>query len=132
MRRAVALATWKDGKLLLVRRPLHDPEFPGALGLPAVRLEPGEDPEEGARRVAREKLLAEVEVLGPKGHGVEARPGYTLELWVYEGRLLSEPRLPEPKPGRTYYTELVWGAPEDLWPAARMGSLCSRLYLEAQ
>jgi 8-oxo-dGTP diphosphatase len=44
-------------------------------------------------------------------------------------RLLFPPSLPEPRPGKTYYTAFRFGRPEDLKEAARTGSLCSRLYL---
>ena len=68
-------------------------------------------------------------VTGESIFGVEERPGYTLELWVYEGKLLGRPRLPEPKPGKTYYAAFRFGRPEELKAAARQGSLCSRLFL---
>ena len=129
VKRSVALAAWGAEGLLLVQRPEEDPEFPGALGLPAVSLEEGEALEEAARRVAREKLATEVRLRHPVAFGREERPKYTLELWVFEADLLSPPSLPEPKPGKTFYTAFRFGRPEDLKEAARRGSLCSRLYL---
>ena len=128
-KRSVALAAWGEEGLLLVLRPQDDPEFPGAWGLPAVSLQGEETLEEAALRVAREKLGAEVAEAGPIAFGVEERPGYTLELWVYEGKLLGRPRLPEPKPGKPYYAAFRFGRPEELKAAARQGSLCSRLFL---
>ncbi|GGM93123.1 DNA mismatch repair protein MutT [Thermus composti] len=127
-KRSVALAAWGEEGLLLVQRPLED-EFGGAWGLPAVSLEGEETLEEAAFRVAREKLGAGVAEARPLAFGVEERPGYTLELWVYEGKLLGKPRLPEPRPGKTYYTAFRFGRPEELKAAARQGSLCSRLFL---
>ncbi|MGC8967209.1 MAG: NUDIX hydrolase [Thermus sp.] len=128
-KRSLALAAWGEEGLLLVLRPQEDPEFPGAWGLPAVSLQGEEALEEAAQRVAREKLGAGVAEARPVAFGVEERPRYTLELWVYEGRLLGRPRLPKPKPGKTYYTAFRFASPEDLREAARRGSLCSRLFL---
>lgn len=128
-KRSVALAAWGEAGLLLVQRPEEDPEFAGAWGLPAVSLAEGEALEEAAFRVAREKLGTEVAEAHPVACGIEERPAYTLELWVFEARLLGTPRLPEPKPGKTFYTAFRFGAPEELREAARAGSLCSRLYL---
>ncbi|WP_105317136.1 NUDIX hydrolase [Thermus tenuipuniceus] len=129
LKRAVALAAWSEEGLLLVKRPEEDPEFGGAWGLPAVSLVEGEGLEEVAFRVAQEKLQAEVAAARPVACGIEERPAYTLELWVLEARLLTTPRLPEPKPGKTFYTAFRFGKPEELRGAARVGSLCSRLYL---
>ncbi|WP_018110509.1 NUDIX domain-containing protein [Thermus igniterrae] len=129
VKRSVALAAWGAEGLLLVERPLEEAEFPGAWGLPAVSLEAGEALEEAAFRVAREKLGTEVASPRPVACGVEVRPTYTLELWVYEARLLGEPRLPKPKPGKTYYRAFRFASPEALKAAAQQGSLCSRLYL---
>lgn len=129
LKRAVALAAWTERELLLVKRPEEDPEFGGAWGLPAVSLKEGESVEEGAMRVGEEKLGTRVEVLQPVAFGVEERAAYTLKLWVVEARLLTEPLLPEPKPGKTYYRAYRYGEPLELREAARQGSLCSRLYL---
>jgi 8-oxo-dGTP diphosphatase len=129
VKRSVALAAWGAEGLLLVKRPEEDPEFPGVYGLPAVSPQEGESLEEAARRVARKKLSTEVQLHYPVAFGREERPGYTLELWVYEADLLFPPSLPEPRLGKTYYTAFRFGRPEDLKEAARTGSLCSRLYL---
>jgi 8-oxo-dGTP diphosphatase len=128
-KRSVALAAWGEEGLLLVLRPPEDPEFGGAWGLPAVSLEGEETLEEACHRVAREKLGTALAEARPLAFGVEERPRYTLELWVFEGRLLAPPKLPAPKPGKTYYAAFRYGHPEDLREAAKRGSLCSRLYL---
>mgnify|MGYP003406475627 CR=1 FL=1 len=120
-KRSVALAAWGEEGLLLVLRPQDDPEFPGAWGLPAVSLQGEETLEEAALRVAREKLGAEVAEAGPIAFGVEERPGYTLELWVYEGKLLGRPRLPEPKPGKTYYAAFRFGRVSDSYASQKTG-----------
>jgi hypothetical protein len=42
-----------------------------------------------------------------------------------------EPSVPQPGPN-TQYAELRWGEPADLVPAAREGSLCSRVLLRTR
>jgi len=136
-KRSVALAVYPPGRqdrLLLVRRPEEPGEdLPGVWGLPAVSLEPGEDEEAGALRVAREKLGVPVRLRGRLAEGRQERPGYTLEMAVYEAELAGpEPSALPRGEGRTYYTAWRWGTPEDLEPARRQGSLCSALYLSAR
>src|SRR3990172_2554391 len=99
IRRAVAAAVWRDdGLLLAVRRP-DEPgeELPGAWGLPAVTLSDGESPEEGVRRLGREKLGTELTPLRPLAEGEQPREGYTLRMTVYEASLAGQPRLPVPQ-----------------------------------
>ena len=50
----------------------------------------------------------------------------------WEAELVSgEPAVPQPGP-HTQYAELRWGEPSELVPAARRGSLCSRVLLRAR
>ena len=112
-----------DG-LLLVRRPDDDGDLPGVWGLPAATLADGESQEDAVRRAGRDKL------------GVEVSPlraiGYEGFMTDWEAELVSgEPAVPQPGP-HTQYAELRWGAPSDLAPAARQGSLCSRVLLRAR
>jgi hypothetical protein len=110
--------------LLLVRRPDDDEDLPGVWGLPAVSLVTGESEEEAVRRAGRDKL------------GVELEPGErvgserTMSDW--EARIVSgHPAVPQPGP-HTQYTELRFGEPSELVPAARAGSLCCRVLLRAR
>ena len=112
-----------DG-LLLVRRPDDDESLPGVWGLPAATCADDETEEDAVRRAGREKLGVEVEPVGAIG-----RDG-TMTGW--EARVVSgEPAVPQPGPN-TQYAELRWGTPEALVPAARQGSLCSRVLLRAR
>ena len=112
------------GGLLLVRRPDDDDSLPGVWGLPAVSLSQDESEEDGVRRAAREKLGVEVEPLEPVG-----REGGMTD---WEARVLAgEPEVPQPGPN-TQYTDLRWGEPAELVPAAREGSLCCRVLLRAR
>lgn len=122
------------GRLLLVRRPAADREFPSAWGLPAASCRPGESPEEAARRVGPQKLGAPLRLTGVLARGRQDRPDYRMEMVLYLARLeSSEPRLPPSTDGDvTLYEAWRWGQPEDLEPAARAGSLCSILLLESR
>jgi 8-oxo-dGTP diphosphatase len=110
--------------LLLVRRPDDDESLPGVWGLPAVSLGPGESEEDAVRRAGRDKLGVEVEPLRLVGRD------QTLTDWG--ARILSgRPAVPQPGP-HTQYTDLRWGEPAELVPAARQGSLCCRVLLRAR
>ena len=111
-----------DG-VLLVRRPDDDESLPGVWGLPAASLFGDESEEDAVRRAGREKLGVEVLPLQPIG-----RDGGMTD---WEARIVAgRPSVPQPGPN-TQYAELRWGDPRDLVPAARRGSLCSRVLLRA-
>ena len=112
-----------DG-LLLVLRPDDDESLPGVWGLPAASLAEGESEEDAVRRAGREKLGVEV---------VPVRPiGTDGAMTDWEARIAAgRPSVPQPGPN-TQYTELRWGDPHELVPAAREGSLCSRVLLRAR
>ena len=112
-----------DG-LLLVRRPDDDPSLPGVWGLPAASLVAGESEEDAVRRAAREKLGVEVRV------GSEVGEELGMTDWSAE-IVTGRPEVPQDGPN-TQYTELRWGDPRELVPAARQGSLCSRALLRAR
>ena len=110
--------------LLLVRRPDDDESLPGVWGLPAASLGEGESEEQAVRRAGREKLGVEVLPLQPIG------TDGAMTDWkarVESGR----PSVPQPGPN-TQYAALRWGEPGELVPAAREGSLCSRVLLRAR
>jgi ADP-ribose pyrophosphatase YjhB (NUDIX family) len=132
VKRSVSLAIRGDaGRTLLVQRPPHDEDLPLAWGLPAASLRGDEDWEAAARRAARDKLGVQVVVDGVLRSGHLGRPGYRLEMRLYGVRITEgEPAVPQPADDVTQYVALRWGHAADLVPAARAGSLCSRLYLE--
>ena len=110
--------------LLLVRRPDDDESLPGAWGLPAVSLRGDESEEDAVRRAGRDKLGVEVHPLRPIG------AERTMTDW--EAKILAgEPSVPQAGP-HTQYSALRWGEPKELLPAARDGSLCSRVLLRAR
>ena len=110
--------------LLLVRRPDDDEDLPGVWGLPAATLAQGESEEDAVRRAGRDKLGVEVRPL--RAVGVD---GFMTD---WQAELVSgKPAVPQPGP-HTQYAELRWGEPSQLVPAARRGSLCSRVLLRAR
>ena len=136
IRKSVALVLVKEddpSKVLLVRRPQDDEEFPGMWGLPATLLRNGETCEEVARRIGVEKLGVEVRVGGLISSGKQERCGYILEMDLYDARLdgsvVSLPVSPTAGRDVTLYTSWRWGDPAELNDSARQGSLCSQLLL---
>jgi ADP-ribose pyrophosphatase YjhB (NUDIX family) len=120
----VSLVIERPEGLLLVRRPDDDEDLPGAWGLPAATLADGESEEDAVRRAGRDKLGVEVRPL--RAVGVEGfMTGWEAEL------VFGEPAVPQPGP-HTQYAELRWGDPSELVPAARRGSLCSRVLLRTR
>jgi 8-oxo-dGTP diphosphatase len=120
----VSLVIERPEGLLLVRRPDDDEDLPGAWGLPAATLAGGESEEDAVRRAGRDKLGVEVRPLRAVG-----QDGF---MTGWDAELVSgEPAVPQPGP-HTQYAELRWGDPSELVPAARRGSLCSRVLLRAR
>jgi 8-oxo-dGTP diphosphatase len=122
-----------DGRVLAVRRP-DEPgeELPGLWGLPATTLADGESPEDGVRRLGREKLGVALTPLRALARGEQARAGYTLRMDLYEASLSGEPHLPDRASGApgTLYEVLDWLPEASFRQAADGGSLCCRLFLD--
>jgi ADP-ribose pyrophosphatase YjhB (NUDIX family) len=123
-KRSVSLVIDGPEGLLLVRRPDDDECLPGVWGLPAASLAERESEEDAVRRAGREKLGVEVLPL----RAIGADEGMTdWETRIVDGR----PSVPQAGP-HTQYAALRWGDPRELVPAARQGSLCSRVLLRAR
>lgn len=120
-------------RILVVRRPESaEEELPGVWGLPAASLQPGETEEDAARRVGPQKLGCGVRLVRVLGRGAQDRPGYRLEMTLYEAEL-DGPGLHLPEPGSadvTLYTAWRFAPLLALEDAAARGSLCARLALE--
>lgn len=132
VKRSVSLAIHDDGgRVLLVQRPPDDEDLPLVWGLPAASLITGESWESAVRRAARDKLGVAVRVGGVLAAGTLDRPAYRLEMRLYGATLMAgEPVVAHATPGVTQYIDWQWGTAAALAPAARQGSLCSRLYLD--
>lgn len=115
---------------LLVRRPDDDSDLPCVWGLPAGSHAEGEVDEALVRRIGREKLGVETEDLGCLSEGHVDRTGYRLDMRLHAARIVAgEPRVPQPVPGVTQYSEWAWKPPVELRGGADRGSLCCRLAL---
>jgi len=123
-KRSISLVIESPDGVLLVRRPHDDESLPGVWGLPAASLLGDESEEDAVRRAGREKLGVEVAPLQPIGNDGAMTDW---EARIVDGR----PSVPQPGPN-TQYAQLRWGDPRDLVPAARQGSLCSRVLLRAR
>lgn len=121
-----------DPRFLAVLRP-DDPSDPlaGLWGLPALTLAPEELPEEGVRRLGREKLGAVIEPVGLLGIDHDEREEYRIILMDFEALLLEgDVSLQPADTATTQYVALEWtDDPELLRPAAKLGSLCCRILL---
>jgi 8-oxo-dGTP diphosphatase len=134
VKRSISLAILdpdRPGAVLIVQRPDDDEDLPGVWGLPAASLAPGESWEDAARRVGSEKLGVSLTPGPMLREGSLSRAAYRLDMRLHSAFLAGgEPRVPQHVAGITQYQAWRWGTAEDLEPAARRGSLCSRLYLE--
>ena len=131
VKRSVAVAIRDGERVLFVQRPADDEDLPNTWGLPAASLQGEESWEDAVRRAGREKLGLELEIVREMNHGTLQRAAYGLEMKLFEAKIVSgEPNVDRFVEGVTKYQDWKWGEAEDLRPAARAGSLCSRLYLE--
>lgn len=90
-------------------------------GLPAATCADDESEEDAVRRAGREKLGVQVEPLQAIGSA--------LFMTDWTARIVQgEPTVPQPGPD-TQYAAMRWGEVSELVPAARQGSLCSRVLL---
>lgn len=123
-KRSVSLVVEGTDGLLLVRRPDDDESLPGVWGLPAASMAQGESEQDAVRRAGVEKLGVQVRPLHPLGEEL------TMTDWLVE-IVAGEPSVPQAGPN-TQYAELRWGEVAELAPAARQGSLCSRVLLRVR
>jgi len=136
-RHAVAAAVRRaDGLVLAVRRP-DEPgeELPGVWGLPATTLAEGEPPEDGVRRLGREKLGVALSPLRALAEGEQQRAGYTLRMTVYEASMTGEPSVSGGSDraagaSGTQYEALDWLPAQSFREVAQRGSLCCELFLQ--
>lgn len=120
-------------RFLHVRRPADDADLPLAWGLPAASLAPGETWTAAARRAAADKLGIRVGHLRRIAEGGIDRPTGALRMRLYltEPAAGEVPAVPQPADEVTQYVAQRWGGLAGLRPAARKGSLCCRLALDA-
>ncbi|MGQ4807032.1 hypothetical protein NKDENANG_00370 [Candidatus Entotheonellaceae bacterium PAL068K] len=135
-KRSVALAICSAAdasKILLVRRPDDDDEFPGLWGLPAASCREDETRGRTVRRLGTEKLGTGLKRLRHVRVGTQKRDAYSIEMTLFEALLdQEEPQLQtrsDSGANITLYSDWRWGEPHNLVEAAQQGSLCSQLLL---
>lgn len=150
VKEAVSFAVHRPGEgeegepwVLAVLRPPDDHELPGVWGLPATSLREGESWEEALVRAGRQKLGVTLRPGSLLAEGKQERPledptseeapaPHLLRMRVYEATIQEgSPTVQSPRGSGTHYADWRWADPEELREAARRGSLCTSLYLEA-
>jgi ADP-ribose pyrophosphatase YjhB (NUDIX family) len=125
----------RPGSFLTVKRPHSDADMGGNWGLPAVTLQTDESPEDGARRVCKEKLGCTAEPIRFLGAMHQERNGYDLVLMDIEMILLGSdlPDVGAAVTTGTAYIEQLWADnPGVLLASAEHGSCCSSIFLADQ
>jgi len=104
-RAAVSAALWRDGRLLLARRP-PDGLFGGLYELPGGLLEDGADPVSAAPALLADRLGLEATVTGRLGAVSHTLTHMRLQVEVVAVTAVGEPEA-------RHYTALLWADPSD-------------------
>ena len=122
------------GEFLVTRRP-DDPgdELAGVWGFPAVTRRGGESERAAAERIGPLKLGVTLSVGAKLGERVDDRGKYLLRLSDYDASIVAgSPSVPQPDDSVTQYVGCQFTSdPAVLVVAARRGSVCSQIFLEA-
>lgn len=131
IKRAVAVViTNENNEFLIIKRPAED--LLGAVwGFPALNVPEGQTEEEVVRLIGPKKLGVVLEIGNKIGTQRSEREEYILELSDYFAKIISgEPTVPQSDTSLTQYTDWQFtNEPNTLVPAARNGSVCTRVYL---
>jgi 8-oxo-dGTP diphosphatase len=124
----------QTGDFLVTRRP-DDPgdELAGAWGFPAVTRRSGEPERAAAERIGPLKLGVTLSVGAKLGERADDRGEYLLRLSDYDASIVAgSPSVPQPDDSVTQYVAYEFTSdPAVLVAAARRGSVCSQIFLEA-
>jgi 8-oxo-dGTP diphosphatase len=122
------------GEFLVTRRP-DDPadDLAGAWGFPAVTRRSGEPERAAAERIGPLKLGVTLSIGARLGERAEDRGDYLLLLADYEASIVDgTPVVPQPDDSVTQYIAYAFTSdPGVLVAAARRGSVCAQIFLEA-
>lgn len=122
------------GQLLIARRP-DDPadELAGAWGLPAVTRQRGETERAAAQRIGPLKLGVTLSIGARLGARTADRGDYLLRLADYDALVVAgTPTVPQSDHSVTQYVACTFADdPAVLVPAARRGSVCAQIFLDA-
>ena len=129
---ASIVITGDKNEFLIVKRSMGD-SFSGHWGFPAASVRGDETLEEVALRAARDKLGVEIEITKVIGERTENKGEYNEHQTEFEARILSgEISLKERDSSVSKYDEFKYTSnPKELLPAAKDGSICSRIFLES-
>ena len=119
-------------QFLVVKRPDDDPDLGGHWGFPAATMQPGELPEQAAKRICKEKLNCDAETTRFLGIMFQKRNSYDIFLMDFDMILAEgqEPDVHAAKTENTAYVDQKWSTdPEDLRTSANGGSCCSSIFL---
>jgi hypothetical protein len=123
-----------DGEFLVTQRP-DDPADPlaGMWGLPAVTRRDGETGRAAAHRIGPLKLGVTLSVGAKIGERTADRGDHVLRLADYEASIVEgAPAVPQPGGAVTQYVAFRFtGDPAVLLEAARRGSVCAQIFLDA-
>lgn len=122
VKHSVAVLVRGGSRILSVRRPEDDDELPGVWGVPAGTFKELETLEALVERIGRDKLGAGLRPVRKLATGYQDRPGYRLEMELWEAEMDGLPTRREWK----------WCAPDVLIPGRDEGSLCCELVLETE
>jgi ADP-ribose pyrophosphatase YjhB (NUDIX family) len=119
-----------EGEFLVVKRSSDD-SFGGFWGLPAASLRDSETQEDTVQRAAKDKLGVEVKILKTIGDRTEDKGEYLEHLTEYLVDIINgEVSLETRDPSVSRYAEFKYSNdPTILVPAAKHGSICSRIFL---
>jgi ADP-ribose pyrophosphatase YjhB (NUDIX family) len=130
---AVVLKKSKDSdEFLVVRRPKEDSDLADSWGFPAVTLQPGELPEQGAMRVCREKLGCKATATRYLGLMFQKRNNYDIflmdiEMALDEGEVAD---VTKANTTHTAYSSQIWTTdPMVMEPSAKNGSCCASIFM---
>jgi len=119
-------------EFLVVKRPDDDPDLSGHWGFPATTMQPGELPEDAAKRICKEKLNCDAEPTRFLGIMFQRRNSYDIFLMDVDMQLADgqHPDVHAANTEHTAYVDQKWSTdPEDLRASANEGSCCSSIFL---
>lgn len=95
VKHSVAVLIRNGRRVLAVRRPDDDDELPGIWGLPAGTLRGSEAVDDLIRRIGQQKLRVRLTPIRKLSAGFQERPGYRLEMELWEVEMTGTPQHPE-------------------------------------
>lgn len=119
-------------EFLVVKRPDDDPDLGGHWGFPAATMQPGELPEQAAKRICKEKLNCDGDVTRFLGIMFQKRNSYDIFLMDVDMVLADgqHPNVHNATTEHTAYVDQKWSTnPMDLMSSAKGGSCCSSVFL---